>query len=293
MEGREGRLSRARRGASLLAIAASAAAATAAVATAGSASDRITIPAQARGIATAECKQGTTAVAGGFEAPGFNPRDEGPAAARLTSRLKGTRRITAEAFNFGREPADFVSLAYCAKHRRGLTVRSNKAFLGPHSPGSVVARCRGGTRVVGGGFGTQGFSQRTGPRVITFTSRRAGARQWRAEAMNLGGESADGGRAGTLIAYAYCQTDPPKLLTASERVEIPAGEMRSVDAECPDGARAHAGGFDGNIRLTSEPSASAAVTSKRVERGRTWHVEALNISDSAPAQVTAHAYCRR
>ena len=135
-----------------------------------------------------------------------------------------------KAYNFGRQPADFVSLAYCARKRRGLTVRSNKAFLGPKSPGSVIARCRRGTEVVGGGFGTQGFSKRKGPRVLTLTSRRVGPRQWRVEGMNMGGDgSSNGARPGTLIAYAYCQKDPPKLVSALKRAElVPVAQARSI-----------------------------------------------------------------
>ena len=77
-----------------------------------------------------------------------------------------------KAFNFGRQPAKLISVAYCARHRRGLQVRSKKTFLGAQDPGSAVAWCRSGTKVVGGGFGTQGFSKRRGPRVLTLTSRR-------------------------------------------------------------------------------------------------------------------------
>ncbi len=71
---------------------------------AGSASERITIPAQSRGTAIAECKRGTTAVAGGFAAPGFSPQDNGPSAARLVSKLTGKRQVMTKAYNFGRQP---------------------------------------------------------------------------------------------------------------------------------------------------------------------------------------------
>lgn len=289
----ERRRTRIRVGAWILAIAALVGASIATVAIAGSARERITIPAQSRGSAIAECARGTTAVAGGFAAPAFNPGDNGPAAARLVSKLKGKRKVSTKAYNFGREPSKFVSLAYCVKHRRGLTVSSNKVFLGPQSPGSVIARCRKGTKVVGGGFGTPGFSTRRGPRVITLTSRRAGSRQWRVEGLNMGGDgNSNGGRAGTLVAYAYCQQDPPRLVAASKRVEVPVAEVRSVDVKCPDGGRAYSGGFDGNIKLTADPSASGVITSKRVDHGRAWRASALNISDTGSAHATAFVYCR-
>ncbi len=279
--------------AALLAIAVLSAAGVAAVAIAGSAGKRITIPAQSRGTAIARCQRGTTAVAGGFAAPAFNPRDSGPAAARLVSKLIGKRKVASKAFNFARQPAKFVSLAYCVRKRRGLTVRSNKAFLGPQSPGSVIARCRKGTRVVGGGFGTQGFSNRKGPRVITLTSRRVGSRQWRVEGLNLGGDgSSNGARPGTLIAYAYCQKHPPRLVAKSKRAKVPVAHVKTLEAKCPRGSRAYSGGFDGNIKLTADPSASGAITSKRVDQGRAWLLSALNTSDTSPAHVTAYAYCR-
>ncbi len=173
-------------------------------------------------------------------------------------------------------------------------MRSNKAFLGPQSPGSVIARCRRGTEVVGGGFGTQGFSKRKGPRVLTLTSRRVGPRQWRVEGMNMGGDgSSNGARPGTLIAYAYCQKDPPKLVSALKRVKVPVAQARSLEAKCPRGSIAYSGGFDGNLKLTADPSASGAITSKRVDRARAWSLTALNISNTSPAHVTAYAYCRR
>ena len=277
----------------ILAIGAASAVGAAAVAMAGSARERITIPAQSRGTAVATCKPGTTALAGGFAAPGFNPQDDGAAAARLVSKLNGKRQVVTKAFNFGRQPAELDSLAYCVRHRRGLQVRSKKAFLGAQDPGSAVAWCRSGSKVVGGGFGTQGFSKRSGPRVLTLTSRRVGSRQWRVEGLNMGGDgSSNGARPGTLIAYAYCQKHPPKLVTASKRVELPVAELGSADVRCPRGTSVYSGGFDGNLKLTADPSGSGAVTSKRVNRARAWHLEALDISDTTPSHVTAFAYCR-
>jgi hypothetical protein len=292
MQVNDERRTRVRIAATILAIAGVSAAIAAAAAIAGSARKLITIPAQSRGTAIAQCKRGTTAVAGGFAAPAFSQQDSGPAAARISSKLISKRKVATKAFNFGGSPSKFASLAYCARKRRGLTVKSNKAFLGPQSPGSVVARCQKGTRVVGGGFGTQGFARRQGPRVITLTSRRVGARQWRVEGMNLGGDDSNGNRSGTLIAYAYCQKHPPRLVASSQRAEVAVAQVRTVEARCPRASRVYSGGFDGNIRLTADPSAAGAITSKRIDHGRAWRLSALNISDTSPAHVTAYAYCR-
>jgi hypothetical protein len=257
-----------------------------------SARHRSTIPAQSRGKATAKCKRGTTAVAGGFSALGFNPGNNRGGVARVSSRLVGKRGVKTRGFNFGRQPADLVSLAYCVKHGHGLQVRSSKVFVGPDSAVSAIARCRPGTKVVGGGFGTPGFSANKGPRVVTLTSRRAGQRKWRVEALNIGGDSSADARPGTLIAYAYCEKDPPKLITRSKRISLPVARVRTVQVACPRGGRAYSGGFDGNLQLTANPSASGVVTSKRAKGGRAWRASAIDISDTRQAKVTVYAYCR-
>ena len=187
-----------------LALAALAALGTAAIAIgAGTARHGTAIPGMSRGSATAKCKPGTTAVAGGFASPGFDPSNNGNGVARVSSKLVGKHSVKTRGYNFGRQPADLVSLAYCVKHGRGLYVRSSKVFVGPGSAGSAVARCRPGTEAVGGGFGTPGFSTRNGPRVLTLTSRRAGRRKWRVEALNMRGDSSPGDdRPGALLAYA-------------------------------------------------------------------------------------------
>jgi hypothetical protein len=254
--------------------------------------DQITVPARSHGTATSTCEPDKTAVAGGFAAPGLNTGEAGPVAVRLISKLTGARTLTTQAFNFGDQPAQFVSLAYCVGQDHGITVRSNKAFLGPGSPGSATAGCGNRSRVVGGGFGTQGFSRQNGPAVITLTSRRVGLRDWRVEGINIGGDgNSGGGRPGTLIAYAYCQRHAPRLATESRRAEVSGTNVTTVQAKCPPGARAYSGGFDGDIRLTANPSASGATTSKRADHGRAWRVDAVNVFDVTKAHVTSYAYC--
>jgi hypothetical protein len=62
-------------------------------------------------VAIANCKWGTTAVAGGFGAPTFSPQDDGPSAVRISSKLTGKRKVATKAFNFGRQPSRFGSPA--------------------------------------------------------------------------------------------------------------------------------------------------------------------------------------
>jgi hypothetical protein len=252
----------------------------------------VSVPSGSAGKATAECAAGRTPVAGGFAAPGFSAGDDGGGVVRLTSRVAGKRSVETKGFNFSRNPADLVSLAYCVKHAPGFQVRRNKVFVPPNSPVSAVASCRQGSRVVGGGFATPSFSGASGPGVITLTSKRANLHDWRVEALNIGGDGNGESRPGTLVAYAYCVTKAPRLTTVSKRAELTPGSLQTTRIACPNGSSAYSGGFDGNLKLTTESSAAGALTSKRVDGGRAWRVRSLDISDTASSHVTVYAYCR-
>jgi hypothetical protein len=252
----------------------------------------VSVSPQSTGKATAECGGQRTAVAGGFASPGFSPGNNGGGVVRVTSRVIGKRAVETKGFNFSRDPADLVSFAYCVKHAPGFEVRSNKVFVPPNSPVAAVASCRPGTRVVGGGFATPSFSGESGPGVLTLTSKRANLRDWRVEALNIGGDGSGDSRPGTLVVYAYCVATAPKLVTVSKRAELSPGGTQTTRIGCPDGSSAYSGGFDGNLKLSSESSASAALTSKRVDGGHAWRVRSLDVSDTASSHVTVYAYCR-
>jgi hypothetical protein len=252
----------------------------------------VSVPPGSVGKATAECADGRTSVAGGFASPGFEPGDNGGGVVRLSSKLVAKTAVQTKGFNFSRDPADLVSFAYCVKHAPGFEIRSNKVFVPPNSPIAAVASCRPGTRVVGGGFATPSFSGQSGPGVVTLTSKRASLRDWRIEALNIGGDDSSDSRPGTLIAYAYCVSKSPKLVTVSKRAEVDSGAAQTTRIGCPAGSTAYSGGFDGNLKLTADGSASGALTSKRVDGGHAWRVRAVDISDSTSAHVTVYAYCR-
>ena len=252
----------------------------------------VSVPTRSAGKATAECGTGRTPVAGGFAAPGFSPGDNGGGVVRLTSRVVGKHAVETKGFNFSRDPADLVSLAYCVKHAPGFQVRSNKVFVPPNSPVAAIASCRQGARVVGGGFATPSFSGASGPGVVTLTSRRTNLQDWRVEALNIGGDGPGQSRPGTLVAYAYCVTKAPRLVTVSKRAELAPGTVQTTRIACPRGSSAYSGGFDGNLKLTTDSSAAGALTSKRVDGGRAWRVRSLDISDTASSHVTVYAYCR-
>jgi len=89
-----------------------------------------------------------------------------------------------------------------------------------------------------------------------------------------------------------CEKDPPRLITRLKRISLPVARLRTVQVACPRGGRAYSGGFDGNLQLTANPSASGVVTSKRAKGGRAWRASAIDISDTSQAKVTVYAYCR-
>ena len=294
--------SRWRAGSLALAAAAAVALPTAATAHgAGQASGTSPVPAQSLGSSVATCRPGTGVVANGFDAPAFAPGDNAASVARISSRRVGARKVATDAFNFGGQAGDIVSLAYCARSGKAIRVKSNSVLVPPQSEGSSVASCPRGSRALGGGFEAPGFSNAGGPEIITVTSMRAGKRGWMVTGFNLppedsgqGGGSQVAGRPGVLVAYVYCAKGHPKLVSTSRQAVILTGGLTTVDAVCPHGARALGGGFDGNLQASGRDiSAAGAIASMKVAGGRAWSISALSISDTTPAITTAYAYCLR
>ena len=122
---------------------------------------------------------------------------------------------------------------------------SYKAFVGPQSAGVAVATCPGRSKVVAGGFASPGFSAAAAPRVITMTSKRVGPDQWRVEGFNLGndnGNNTSDPHPGTLIAYAYCLDDAPRIIVRHKRVSAGVrGAVKSFKVRCPRRTRALSG----------------------------------------------------
>jgi hypothetical protein len=238
----------------------------------------------------AKCRGGRTAVSGGFASPGFDPADGGPTIGRLDSKRVDERRIETQAFNFGNQAGKLVSFAYCAAHDHGLRVKSASTSVKPNSVGSAVARCPEGTEAVGGGFSIHRFSTDQGPQVLTLTSKRLGERRWKVVGVNI--PFGAGMQTGKLIAHAYCEDAPFKLVTRSKEVTAPGGTPKTFDVHCPNGSGAFSGGFDGQVQIQgSQSKATAAVTSRRASEGRVWRTSALSVFGN-PGPVTAYAYCR-
>ncbi len=248
-----------------------------------------TIPSQGVGSALAQCTGGRTAVAGGFAAPGFDPGGSATIA-RLSSTHAGKGGIKARGFNFGSASGNLVSYAYCARYDHGFQVSSASTQIDPMTTGSAVANCPTGTKAVGGGFDGGSVSQ-NGSTVLTLTSKRQGERRWEAVAVNLPPDSGSGTPA-TLTAYVYCEHAPFDLSTVSKKVSPPSNGVATFVVRCPDGGQAFSGGFDGHVKIGTELSATAAVSSKRASHGHAWSTTALSPFGSTPGTSTAYAYCR-
>lgn len=249
-----------------------------------------TVPPTAFGAAIAQCSEGRTAVSGGFATPGFDPA-AGPSIGRLGSTHSGKGAIRTRGYNFGDISGDIVSYAYCALHDHGFRIRSASTDIEPQAMGSATAECPAGTKVVAGGFDASPVSRKNGPGVLTLTSKRQGLRRWKTVAVNIPPDSGTGAT-GTLTAFAYCEKAPFELTTESKDVRPPAGRLGTFDLRCPDGGRAFSGGFDGHLSLSSQPSATAAVTSRRVSNGHAWRTSVIRIFDSSAGDATVYAYCR-
>ena len=158
-----------------------------------------------------------------------------------------------KAFNFSRDPADLVSFAYCVKHAARLTGEVEQGVRAAEQPGAAVAWCR----------------QRHPGRRRRLRDPRASPAQWARRADTLprkprelspvegrgaqhrGRRLSTASRPGTLIAYAYCVTKAPRLVTVSKRAELAPGTVQTRRIACPHGSSAYSGGFDGNLKLTA------------------------------------------
>lgn len=240
------------------------------------------------GAGKTTCPHGRGLLSQGFSAPGFGIED-GATAVRFESRRSGTRTVKTSAFNFGMLDGTVRINAYCSRAARRIEVVGDRVDVAKPLA-AVVARpqCPAGSRAVGGGFAAPGFAPGSS-QVVTFTSRRAGARTWRVEAVNIPG---DGGspRAGKLVGYAYCLDDPPSLETVSTTRDVDQTGLKRVVARCPQGSTAISGGFDGNVRIAEDVSVGAAINSKRMGRAAGWAVKGL-AAGAPTAELTVYAYC--
>ena len=248
-------------------------------------SERASVPGQSVGSATATCPQGHTAVGAGFQSPDFSPDNTQSTTARISSALIDERRVETEAFNFGAQPGDIVSWAYCRSSAPPPNVRSRTVSVGPGTVGSAVAECPRGSGATGGGFeGVVDLAN--GSAIVVLTSMRQSPRRWLVEGVNFGGTPAD------LTAHAYCRRPAPGLVTKSKEIQASGARTSAVTVSCPEGGRAIGGGFDGHPSIAGgNLQGAAAVTSKRADRRTAWRSVAVGV-DTQTAPLRAYAYCK-
>jgi hypothetical protein len=236
-----------------------------------------TIPPQATGSAIAKCKHGQVALAAGFASPGFDPNSSGGPTVRFDSMPAGKRGVKTTGFNFGNNPGELDSFAYCGKRARPPQVTPGRA-------GSVVARCPHGSQAIAGGFATN-------QQIITLTSRRAGKRGWKVVGVNI--DSGNPSGPAWLTAYAFCKAPGPKVVTRSKDSTVSSG-LRTSSAKCPKHAKALSGGFDGHVSVAGgQLTAAGVLDSKRAAHGRAWTTTALSATAPNEATITTYAYCHR
>jgi hypothetical protein len=168
-----------------------------------------------------------------------------------------------------------------------LKTKQAEVSVAPSETESATATCKKGTRAVSGGFNAPGFDSNgaNDTYVQTFGSLRSAKRAWTSTANNFYLEE----DAGTLVDYAYCSDDLPRLKARSKSATIPDGEVQSLTARCPRGGEAVSGGFDAEISGDIFDGAFP-VESRRAGR-RSWIVTAQAFG--FPAELTAYAYCAK
>ena len=91
-----------------------------------------------------------------------------------------------------------------------------------------------------------------------------------------------------LDSFAYCGKRKRPPTVASEDVQVALNSFESVEAQCPSGSQAIAGGFGTDQSVIT-------LTSKRSGK-RSWKVVGVNLpqlgGSSRPASLSAYAYCK-
>lgn len=269
-------------------------------------SGSVTIAPQENGTATAKCGPGSTAVAGGFAAPGLDPTAEtGPAILTYASTRPADGKWQASGHNFNRPapaPAKgvegagpLVAYAYCDKHDPSVAVRSKSTTVDAGGHASLTPKCPRGREAVSGGFEsdapTPGTEELTN---FAYTSKRVGDQAWKVAVLNPDANSHK------VRAFAYCEKNAPNLVPHSTSKTASLMKTTTVTAECPKGAKAFSGGYKSTLAQSGlETASSLAFTSKRIG-GKSWKVSAIGVvissapaarTETGPPTETAIVYC--
>jgi hypothetical protein len=262
-------------------------------------SSSTTIAPQSNGTATAKCGPGSTAVAGGFAAPGLDPTaGTGPAILTYASTRPTDGKWRASGHNFNNpSPAPargipgagpLVAYAYCDKHDPSVTVRSKSSTVDPGGHASLSPKCPRGSEAVSGGF--QSDAPTAGTEELTnfaYTSKRSGDRAWKIAVLNPDMSSH------AVKAFAYCEKHGPTLVTRSASKKVSLGQTASITAKCPKGTKPFSGGYESTFQQSGMGfTSSLAFTSKRTSKD--WKVSTIAVVvESPPTKSTeqAFAYC--
>jgi hypothetical protein len=172
------------------------------------------------------------------------------------------------------------------------STKSKSATLTTQSQSvTVKAKCAHGDNATGGGFRTSTPNLTLGGSIaVALASRKAGQHAWSATFEEIAGSVPT-----KVTTFVYCSSDAPKTKTVSKTVVSPPGtsnfgQLFTVDAKCPGGGKAQAGGFfSPPLNLGSGP---AALVSDNFRSGsKTWRTQ--SVMGNPGAVTTGYVYCAK
>jgi hypothetical protein len=158
---------------------------------------------------------------------------------------------------------------------------------GKGSPGTAVARCPKGTKVVGGGYGQSPAATAAGNTLVDIGgSYRLNKKSWAVTGVQVGA-----GRS-VLSAYAYCLKGA-KIKVGTETLPLPAlaRSQATVVAPCPSGT-AISGGFR---KPNYDGTSFTYLTDNEQDKHNSWTMTGVRSTKTAVADgsLTAYAYCAK
>ena len=234
------------------------------------------------GTATAKCKQGTKAVAGGFDGPGrAGGFDDGNYVMPFGSERESKREWSTFGVQYFDGGGDLVTYAYCSDDFPKLKAVRDTTTIVAGDTGSATVSCPPGGEAVSGGFTTD--YRGDGANIYTHTSRRQGRREWLVEGFNLLGNATK------LTAIAYCAKDRLGLKQKSATANADSGEVASATAKCKRKQRAVSGGFEGT--WFDQPGETTEIAESRRKGKRGWEASTSAFTTSPPVPWEAFVYC--
>lgn len=251
---------------------------------------------EAKGVADPRCRNGRSAVAGGFVS-GVEPAGEGPPPSRqavvLSSRPDGERWRGTGVAN-GSDGGKITIAAYCA-NRRPDSVRSRSVAIPGGETRDLLVRCPKGTRVIGIGHEGEFDVQSTpgGFRVVAAIAYAARLKSARVALIKAAAQTSEDADRGRVTGYAVCSKSP-RLVTKTDTVSVAPGEDGNAKAKCPRGSVVAFGGFEQLFPDGGGVGPSTVLDSIR-SGDRTWRVRLINSGSSGSPELKArsYAYCAR